>query len=90
MTTGLLNALEEVTFALILKKKQKTKKSERKKKQKQKNRIRIFFLKLQCTVFLNSRFTAVQWMVYESIIHFYRIVSPLLLKANGRNSLILS
>lgn len=47
-------------------------------------------LKLQCEVVWNAGFTAVRWMVYKSITHFYRIVSPLLLKANGGNSLILS
>lgn len=49
----------------------------------------VVFVKLQCEVFSATRFTAVQWKVYKSITHFYRIVSPLLLKANGGNSLIL-
>lgn len=77
MTTS-LSTVEQVMFALILRR----------------NRIGkfdyYFFLKLQCTLFFNSRLTAVQWMGYKSLIHSYRIVSPLLLKANGGNSLILS
>lgn len=51
--------------------------------------ILMIFVTLQCKVF-STGFLAVGWMVCESIAHFYRIVSPFLLKANEGNSLILS